>query len=94
MSTWTCDNEDPFTDMIQPYMINFMSQQAMTIQELKKDNEERKAREASQQKNDEDTPILGSRLMLTQGPMGSAPAPSPYGQANGITPQPTGYRAF
>jgi clathrin heavy chain len=82
------------TDFTMPYMINFLSQQAATIAELKKDNEERKLREASQQKKEEDTPILGSRLMLTQGPMGSAPSPGPYGQSNGIAPQPTGYRAF
>lgn len=74
-------------------MINFLSQQAATIDLLKKDNEERKAREASQNKTDESTPILGaSRLMLTQGP--STPAPAPYGQPNGIAPQTTGYRAF
>lgn len=82
------------TDITKPYMINFLSRQAATIELLKKDNEERKAREASQEKKEEDTPILGSRLMLTQGPMGSAPSPGPYGQANGIAPQPTGYRAF
>lgn len=77
----------------QPYMINFLAQQAATIELLKKDNEERKTREQSQQKNEENTPILGaSRLMLTQGP--SAPSPAPYGQANGIAPQTTGYRAF
>lgn len=77
----------------QPYMINFLAQQAATIEQLKKDNEERKAKEQSQQKNEESTPILGaSRLMLTQGP--SAPSPAPYGQANGIAPQATGYRAF
>ena len=80
-------------DFTMPFMINFMSQQAATIETLRKDNEERKAREASQQKEEDNTPILGgSRLMLTQGP--SAPSPSPYGQANGITPQPTGFRAF
>ena len=74
-------------------MINFMSQQASTITELKKDNDERKAREASQQKKEEETPILGSRLMLTQGPMGG-PQPGAFGQANGIAPQPTGYSGF
>jgi len=77
-----------------PYMINFLSRQAATIETLKKDNEERKAREASQQKEEESTPILGSRLMLTQGPVSSAPSPSPYGQANGIAAQATGFRAF
>lgn len=80
-------------DFTMPYMINFLAQQAATIEQLKKDNEERKAKEQSQQKNEESTPILGaSRLMLTQGP--SAPSPAPYGQANGIAPQATGYRAF
>ncbi len=75
-------------------MINFVSQQASAIETLKKDNEERKAREASQQKDDDSTPILGgSRLMLTQGP-GGAPSPQPYGQTNGFTPQPTGFRPF
>ena len=77
-----------------PFMINFMSQQASTIETLKRDNEERKAREAKEQKEEDNTPILGgSRLMLTQGP-GSAPSPIPYAQTNGITPQATGFRAF
>lgn len=72
-------------------MINYMSQQASTIESLKKDNEERKAREASQRKEEDNTPILGgSRLMLTQG--GTIGGGS---QTNGITPQPIGYpRAF
>jgi clathrin heavy chain len=78
----------------QPYMINFLREQTATIEMLKKDNEERKTREESQQKKEEDTPILGSRLMLTQGPIAQAPSPGPYGQSNGIAPQPTGYRAF
>lgn len=80
----------------QPFMINFMSQQASTVEMLKKDNEERKAREASQKKEEDNTPILGgSRLMLTQGSMGvGAASPQPFGQANGITPQPTGFRGF
>ncbi|KAH8731300.1 clathrin heavy chain [Phaeosphaeriaceae sp. PMI808] len=81
-------------DFTMPYMINLLSQQTAAIEMLKKDNEERKTREASQQKKEEDTPILGSRLMLTQGPMASAPSPGPYGQANGIAPQPTGFRGF
>lgn len=82
-------------DFTMPFMISYMSQQAATISELKKDNEERKAREAAQTKDEDSTPIIGSRLMLTQGPAGSAPSPAPYGQTNGITPQPTGFpRAF
>jgi len=76
-------------------MINFMSQQAKTITQLKTDNDARNAKEASQQKGDDNTPILaGSRLMLTQGPMSGAQSPSPYGQTNGIAPQATGYRGF
>lgn len=83
-------------------MINYMSQQASTIAQLKKDNDERKAREATQQQDEDSKPILGSRLMLTQGPPSGAASPSPYGQANGVAPQPTGgmmpqptgYRAF
>jgi clathrin heavy chain len=87
-------NDDCNANRSQPFMINFMSQQAATVQTLKRENDERNAREASQRKEEDSTPILGgSRLMLTQGPAGSA-SPAPYGQANGITPQPTGYRAF
>ena len=77
-------------------MINYMSQQASTIAELKRDNDERKAREAAERKDEDTGPILGqSRLMLTQGPMqNNAQSPAPYIQQNGIMPQPTGYRAF
>ena len=72
-------------DQTMPFMISYMSQQASTIEEMRRDNEERKAREASQQQNEDKTPIIGSRLMLTQGPT----------NVNGITPQPTGFpRAF
>ncbi|KAI4086845.1 MAG: hypothetical protein LQ344_007246 [Seirophora lacunosa] len=77
-------------DFTMPFMINYLSQQASTIETLKKDNEERKAREAKERKEEDNTPILGgSRLMLTQGPAGSA---SPM--ANGFAGQPTGYRGF
>jgi clathrin heavy chain len=69
-----------------------MSQSEARVKELVKDNEERKAREASMKKQEDDTPILGAgRLMLTQG-AGTSPSPAPY--ANGIAAQPTGYRAF
>ncbi|KAK5073440.1 Clathrin heavy chain [Lithohypha guttulata] len=83
-------------DFTMPFMISYMSQQAATLADLKKDNDERKAREASQSKDEDNTPILGGgRLMLTQGPTNSAPSPAPFGQTNGITPQPTGFpRAF
>ena len=82
-------------DFTMPFMISYMSQQSATIEELKRDNEERKQREKSQQKDEDSTPILGgSRLMLTQGPP-AAPSPTPYGHTNGITPQPTGFpRAY
>jgi clathrin heavy chain len=80
-------------DFTMPYMINFLCEQTRTIEMLKKDNEERKSKEKTHQAED-NTPILGgSRLMLTQGPAPPA-SPMPYGQANGITPQATGYRAF
>ncbi|OAX81397.1 hypothetical protein ACJ72_04262 [Emergomyces africanus] len=85
------------TDFSMPYMINLLSQQVRTVELLKKDNEERKAREASQQKEEDNTPVLGgSRLMLTQGPSAAPPSasPVPFGHTNGITPQPTGFRPF
>jgi clathrin heavy chain len=83
------------TDFSMPFMINFLSQQAATIEILKKDNEERKAREKSQEKQENDTPILGSRLMLTQGPSaGRSASPAAFGQTNGFAPQPTGYGGF
>jgi clathrin heavy chain len=83
-------------DFTMPFMINFLCEQTRAIETLKKDNEERKSRETTHTTEQDNTPILGgSRLMLTQGPGGPAPAsPMPYGQANGITPQATGYRAF
>ncbi|KAH0322842.1 clathrin heavy chain, partial [Aureobasidium melanogenum] len=66
-------------DFTMPFMINYMSQQAMAIDQLKKDNEERKSKEVTQKTEQDNTPILGgSRLMLTQGPAASAPSPAPY----------------
>lgn len=79
-------------DFTMPYLINMMSQQTLAIEQLKKDNEERKARETTNQKEEDNTPILGSRLMLTQGPASGSAAP--FQQTNGFTPQATGYRAF
>lgn len=82
-------------DFTMPFMISYLSQQAATIEQLRKDNDERKAREASQQKTDDNTPIIGSRLMLTQGPANTGSGPTGYAAANGITPQATGFpRAF
>ncbi|KAM3414887.1 Clathrin heavy chain [Cercospora zeina] len=70
------------TDFTMPFMINFFSQQAATIAELKRDNEERKEREKANAPKEDTGPILGqSRLMLTQGPVAN-------GQPNG------GYRGF
>ncbi|KAI7522318.1 clathrin heavy chain, partial [Hortaea werneckii] len=78
-------------DFTMPFMINYMSQQAFTIDQLKHDNDERKAREAENKKEEDTGPILGqSRLMLTQGPMQTGGSPAP----NGIMPQPTGYGGF
>lgn len=78
-------------DFTMPFMINYMAQQAATISQLQKDNEERKAREKEERKDEETGPILGqSRLMLTQGPMQTG-SPAPY--ANGVMPQPTGMQA-
>ncbi|KAI6959187.1 clathrin heavy chain, partial [Hortaea werneckii] len=78
-------------DFTMPFMINYMSQQAFTIDQLKRDNDERKAREAENKKEEHTGPILGqSRLMLTQGPMQTGGSPAP----NGIMPQPTGYGGF
>jgi len=79
-------------DFTMPFMINYMAQQSATIAELKRDNEERKTREAANKKEEDTGPILGqSRLLLTQGPVGGQ-SPAPY--ANGMMPQPTGYRGF
>lgn len=70
-------------DFTMPFMINFLCEQTRAIEQLKKDNEERKSRETTQQTEEDNTPILGgTRLMLTQGP-------SPM---NGMTPQATGMR--
>ncbi|KUJ22300.1 clathrin heavy chain, partial [Mollisia scopiformis] len=59
------------TDFTMPFMINYLAQQSSTIEILKKDNEERKLREKSQEKEENNTPILGgNRLMITAGPTG------------------------
>lgn len=83
-------------DFTMPFMISYMAQQSSTIDQLKRDNDERNAREAADKKEEDTGPILGqSRLMLTQGPMQQqATSPAPYAQTNGIMPQPTGYRGF
>lgn len=87
-------------DFTMPFLINVLSEQTRTVEQLKKDNEERKSHETTQKKEEDKTPILGgSRLMLTQGPAAAPPPPvaaTPlmYQQTNGITPQPTGFRAF
>ncbi|KAJ4296171.1 Clathrin heavy chain [Collariella sp. IMI 366227] len=80
-------------DFTMPYMINLLCQQTKELSLLKADNEARKAKEKEQEKVEDNTPILGgNRLMITAGPTGGAGgAPSPYMQANGFAPQPTGY---
>ncbi|KAF8863426.1 clathrin heavy chain [Acephala macrosclerotiorum] len=82
------------TDFTMPFMINYLAQQASAIDILKKDNEERKAREKSQEKEENNAPILGgNRLMITAGPAGRQ-SPAPFPQTNGFAPQPTGYSGF
>ena len=78
-----------------PFMINMLCEQTRALEQLKKDNEERKSHETTQKKEEDKTPILGgSRLMLTQGPAPAPATPLMYQQTNGITPQATGFRAF
>lgn len=80
------------TDFTMPFMINYLAQQSQTIELLKKDNEERKNREKSQEVEESNAPILGgNRLMITAGP-GAGASPAPY--TNGFAPQPTGYGGF
>ncbi|KAG0638061.1 armadillo-type protein [Tuber brumale] len=79
------------SDYTMPFMINAMRQQTKKIATLEKDNEERKIKEATQQKVEDTTPILGNRLMLTAGPGGPMPQQS---YANGIAPQATGFGGF
>jgi clathrin heavy chain len=77
-----------------PFMINYLAQQSSTIEILKRDNEERKSRETSQEKEESNTPILGgNRLMITNGPAGRQ-SPAPFAQTNGFAPQPTGFGGF
>ncbi|KAL7270849.1 Clathrin heavy chain [Rhizina undulata] len=77
------------SDYTMPFMINTMRQQSNKLAILEKDNEERKAKEISQEKTEDSTPILGNRLRLTAGPSVAIP---PY--SNGIQPQPTGFMNF
>jgi len=78
-------------DFTMPYMINMLSQQTKELALLKADNEARKAKETAAEQKQDDTPILGNRLMITAGPGG---APSPSFQTNGFAPQPTGFGGF
>lgn len=82
------------TDFTMPFMINYLAQQSSTIEALKKDNEERKLREKSQEKDESNTPILGgNRLMITNGPTGRQ-SPAHFAQTNGFAPQSTGFGGF
>lgn len=81
-------------DFSMPFMINYLAQQSATIEMLRKDNEERKLREKSHEKEENNTPILGgNRLMITNGPTGRQ-SPAPFAQSNGFAQQPTGYGGF
>lgn len=82
------------TDFTMPFLINVLSQQTKEIANLRTDNEARKAKEKTQEKDDNEAPILGgNRLMITAGPSGgpSRMSPAPFAQTNGFAPQPTGY---
>lgn len=75
-----------------PYMINLLCQQTKELSTLKADNEARKAREKEKETTDDNTPILGNRLMITAGPGGAGrTSPASFAQTNGFAPQPTGY---
>lgn len=78
------------TDFSMPYMINMLCQQTKELAQLKTDNEARKLKEKEKETVEDNTPILGNRLMLTQGPT----ANTGYGAPNGFAPQPTGYSGF
>lgn len=78
-------------DFTMPYMINLLCQQTKELASLKADNEARKAREKEQEKVEDNTPILGNRLMITAGPSGGSGHVSPGFQTNGFAPQPTGF---
>lgn len=83
------------TDFTMPFMINFLAQQSSTIETLKKDNEERKLREKSQEKEENNAPILGgNRLMITAAPGAGRQSPAPFAHTNGFAPQATGYGGF
>jgi len=69
-------------DFTMPYLINILSQQTKTISLLKNEYEERKALEVNQQKKEDNTPILGSRLMITQGSLLGSQLPSSYPKAD------------
>ncbi|KAI0999286.1 putative clathrin heavy chain [Podosphaera aphanis] len=76
------------TDFTMPFMINYLANQSSTIETLKKDNDERKSRETSQEKQENSTPILGgNRLMITSG----LQSPAPFNHTNGFIPQATGF---
>ncbi|RKF81067.1 putative clathrin heavy chain [Golovinomyces cichoracearum] len=79
------------TDFTMPFMINYLAQQNATIQSLKADNEERKSRESSQEKQESNAPILGvNKLLLTAGSVTGRQSPASFTQANGSVLQSTG----
>lgn len=76
-------------DFTMPYMINMLSQTTKELALLKADNEARKSKEKEQEKVEDNTPILGNRLMITAGPGANTGAPAYV--PNGFAPQPTGF---
>ena len=95
--SWRSHGVTGLNDFTMPFMISYMSQQASTIEQLRREitRSERQREKLARRRMMTTLRLLGgSRLMLTQGPA-AAPSPTPYGQTNGITPQPTGFaRAY
>ena len=83
------------SDFTMPYFINVLAQASSDLAAVKKDNEERKLREKSQEKEENNAPILGgNRLMITAAPgMGGRQSPG-FPQTNSFAPQATGYGGF
>lgn len=71
------------TDFAMPYMINMLSQQTKAVMSLKSDMEAMKSKAQEQETQDNNTPILGNRLMITAGP-GTSPSPVPFNNTNGF----------
>ncbi|ODQ68207.1 clathrin heavy chain, subunit of the major coat protein [Nadsonia fulvescens var. elongata DSM 6958] len=67
-------------DYTKPYVLSVMREERNMLIDLHKDLEERKSKQKEQEKEDENAPIMGNRLLITQG--------------NGMMPQYTGMSGF